>query len=57
MIALLRSREEAGQMSGLFHCLLPKAIHSTKPDSDVKLLIIDGDPALLIPPSRAVRLN
>lgn len=44
-------------MSGLFHCLLPKAIYSTKPDSDVKLLIIDGDPALLIPPSQGVRLN
>ncbi len=57
MIALLRSREEAGQMSGLFHCPLHKATRSPKPDSDVKLLIIDGDPALLIPPSQGVRLN
>jgi len=52
MIALLRSKEEAGQRCPAFFIA-----RSTKPDSDVKLLIIDGDPALLIPPSRAVRLN
>ena len=30
---------------------------ATRPDSEAKSLIIDGDPALLILPSRVVRLN
>ncbi len=52
MIALLRLKEEAGQRCPVFFIAL-----ATRPDREAKSLIIDGDPALLIPSSRAVRLN
>lgn len=52
MIAHLRLKEEAGQRCPAFFIAL-----TTRPDREAKSLIIDGDPALLIPSSRAVRLN